>query len=565
METEARVDRTAFGEPGDEPLRVDGPRAAQFGHDAAGDQDPVLRIDRQVGDADRGARVPPARRFGRREVEVGDQRAAAAKAGIGAAVGVEAHDRGRAQHRVGGRVGRHRATSPRRGRCGRRSRPRRRRGRRPRRPGAAPSPRRRCRSPCRACRWRGSGRSWWRRRRPSCRQEPSPSRDGRGRTRRAVRTEGLPSRCSRRGSRRSPCRPCRSSGRGGRRRRSPGRGGRGGHSPGREQAGQQHTAVFQIRPLAPLCPLIAFLPPVGCLATATIPKRSESSGAGSWPAGQILINNRYEAPEQRTGGTGGVLRRSRGHRDRHRGDRGGLALAGAAAAAEAARHDRGRGAGGAGAGAPRPLGRPPRRGGREARPLLRPGLRPRSGPALADGLLPPRGRGQDLRDGRGGGAAGRPADAHARHPPRRRARGGGARARAARPARALLRGRQRRRRERLGAALRDAAAAPRVEALAPGRHPQPRQAARLRPLDQLGAGAAAGRHAAGAGPGADRPPRPDLPGRQPGRHPGSLAAATGWRSSSRSTPCGARWGWPPRPAAPTTGPSAASAAPPAGR
>ena len=76
--------------------------------------------------------------------------------------------------------------------------------------------------------------------------------------------------------------------------------------------------------------------------------------------------------------------------------------------------------------------------------------------------------------------------------------------------------------QRHGAALRDAAAAPRVEALAPGRHPQPRQAARLRPLDQLGAGAAARRHGAGAGPGADRPPRPDLPGRQPGRHPGSL-------------------------------------------
>ena len=45
-----------------------------------------------------------------------------------------------------------------------------------------------------------------------------------------------------------------------------------------------------------------------------------------------------------------------------------------------------------------------------------------------------------------GGAAGRPADAHARHPPRRRARGGGARPRAAGAARALLRRRQRGRR-----------------------------------------------------------------------------------------------------------------------
>ena len=37
---------------------------------------------------------------------------------------------------------------------------------------------------------------------------------------------------------------------------------------------------------------------------------------------------------------------------------------------------------------------------------------------------------------------------------------------------------------------------------------------------------------------------PDLPGRQPDRHPGSLVAATAWRSSSRSTRCGARWASP---------------------
>src|ERR1700710_38743 len=177
---------------------------------------------------------------------------------------------------------------------------------------------------------------------------------------------------------------------------------------------------------------------------ATIPERPESRGEGaetSWPASQ-LITNRYEPLEQRAGGAGGALCRSGGHGRRPRRPRGGLALAGAAAAAEAARHDRAGRAGGTGAGAARPLGRAPRRGRRQARPLLRPGLRPRPGPALADGLLPPRGRGQDLRDGGGGGAAGRPADADAWDPPRRRARGGAARPRAASPARALLRGGQ---------------------------------------------------------------------------------------------------------------------------
>ena len=109
-----------------------------------------------------------------------------------------------------------------------------------------------------------------------------------------------------------------------------------------------------------------------------------------------------------------------------------------------------------------------------------------------------------------GGAAGRPPDAHPRHPPRRRARGGGAGPRAARPAGALLRGVNAAAASARGAALRDAAAAPRVRALAAGRHPQPRQAARLRPLDQLGAGAAARRHGARARPGAGRPPRPRL-------------------------------------------------------
>ena len=171
-----------------------------------------------------------------------------------------------------------------------------------------------------------------------------------------------------------------------------------------------------------------------------------------------------------------------------------------------------------------------------------------------------------LRDGRAGGAAGRPADADARHPPRRRARGGGARPRAARPARALLRGRQRRRRERHGAALRDAAAAPRVRALAAGRHPQPRQAARLRPLDQLGAGAAARRHGcARSAPSWPPASTPTYPADNPVVTQEAVVRATGSRSSSRSTPCGARSASPPRPAAPTTGRSPARSAPPARR
>ena len=156
------------------------------------------------------------------------------------------------------------------------------------------------------------------------------------------------------------------------------------------------------------------------------------------------------------------------------------------------------------------------------RPLVRRGLLPRPGPALADGLLPPRPLRPRLRVRRRGGAAGRPADAHPGHAAHGRARGGGARPRAARPARALLRGRQRGGGERQGAALRDAAAAARVRALAPGRHPRPRQAARLRPLDQLGEGAAARRHDPRARPRAGRQARPRLPGGQPGRHPGSL-------------------------------------------
>ena len=51
-------------------------------------------------------------------------------------------------------------------------------------------------------------------------------------------------------------------------------------------------------------------------------------------------------------------------------------------------------------GAPRPLGRAPHRGRQPRRPLLRAGLLPRPGPALADRLLPPRRARPGLRDGR---------------------------------------------------------------------------------------------------------------------------------------------------------------------
>ena len=70
--------------------------------------------------------------------------------------------------------------------------------------------------------------------------------------------------------------------------------------------------------------------------------------------------------------------------------------------------------------------------GSARRPLVRRGLLPRPGPALAARLLPPRRLRPGLRDGGRGGAADRPADADAGDPPHRRARGGDARPRAAR-------------------------------------------------------------------------------------------------------------------------------------
>ena len=116
------------------------------------------------------------------------------------------------------------------------------------------------------------------------------------------------------------------------------------------------------------------------------------------------------------------------------------------------------------------------------------------------------------------------------------------------------------------AAGRVPAPAPRLRALAPGRLPRRRQAARLRALDQLGARAAARRPGPRAGRGAGGPHRPDLPVGQPGRaeargglrgrRPGAGRADRA-RSASRSA-------WPARPAAPTTGRSAPSARRPDG-
>ena len=276
----------------------------------------------------------------------------------------------------------------------------------------------------------------------------------------------------------------------------------------------------------------------------------------SWPVSADAIDEPSEDGQRGPG----LLAGAAGTGLAAAGDRRGLALAGAPAAAEA------RAARSSSTGCEGPVrvrrdrwGVPAHRGRRARRPLVRRGLLPRARTGSGrwtSTAASSRGRLSEIA-----GAEGLPVDRLMRTLGIRRAAEREAAAldpelRAA--ARALLRGRQRRRRERQGAALRDAAAAPRVRALAPGRHPQPRQAARLRPLDQLGAGAAARRHGARARPGAGRQARPDLPGRQPDRHPGSLVAATGSRSSSRSTPCGARSGSPPRPAAPTTGRSPAT-------
>ncbi len=255
-----------------------------------------------------------------------------------------------------------------------------------------------------------------------------------------------------------------------------------------------------------------------------------------------------------------------GHGPGRRDDRGRLALAGAPAAAQAEGDDRARRARGPGAGAPRPLGRAARRGRAapptSGSPRASATARTGSGRWTSTAASSPAGVSEMA------GEEGLPID--------RLMRTLGIRRTAEREAATLdpeLLALLERFCEGVNAAAADAKALPfemqllrlDLEALAPGRHPQPRQAARLRPLDQLGAGAAARRHGAGARPRAGRqarlrPTRPTT--RSSPRKPGR---ATAWRSSSRSTRCAARSASPPRPAAPTTGRSRARSAPAASR
>ncbi len=124
----------------------------------------------------------------------------------------------------------------------------------------------------------------------------------------------------------------------------------------------------------------------------------------------------------------------------------------------------------------------------------------------------------DLGDRRGRDASDRPPDADDRLPPRRRARGRRPGARAPRgDGRALRRGQ----RGRSGAdpPLRVPGPAPSLRSMDPGRHARRDEAARLRPLDQLGARADARRDGARARARADREARPDLSDRPPDRDP----------------------------------------------
>ena len=226
--------------------------------------------------------------------------------------------------------------------------------------------------------------------------------------------------------------------------------------------------------------------------------RRKRSVEQNWPAGQALARWRYGGGEREAGGQGGAAGERR--RDRDRGGVGGDRLAAAGAAGAAAGRGAARGAGAA-------RRRSTVRRDRWGVPHIEAGER--WDMHFAQGFVHAQDRlwqmhfYQRVVSGRlsefagARHAAGRPADADAGDPARRRARGGGAGPGAAGAARALLRRGQRGRRGGQGAAVRDAPARPRVGAVDAGRHPQPRQAARLRPLDQLGARAAARRHGAG--------------------------------------------------------------------
>ena len=153
-----------------------------------------------------------------------------------------------------------------------------------------------------------------------------------------------------------------------------------------------------------------------------------------------------------------------------------------------------------------------------ARPVLRARPLPRPGPAVAARVLPPRDRRPPVRVRRPGRAPRRPPDAHARHAPRRRARGARDRRRAARRSWTHTRRASTPRSTRPPALpiefqLMRIEPEPwtAVDLLALG------QADGLRPLDQLGDGAAARRARARGRPRARRAARAAVPARQPGR------------------------------------------------
>ena len=158
---------------------------------------------------------------------------------------------------------------------------------------------------------------------------------------------------------------------------------------------------------------------------------------------------------------------------------------------------------------PRPLGRPAHPRPFAARPLVRAGLLPGPGPAVAAPDLQAARLRADRRVRRRAGASGRPVHAHPGTAADRAARGGRAGSRGRRRARRLWRRDQRGRRGP-PAAGRVPAAADEVGALAGRRLADGREAARLRPLDQLGARAAASRDGAQPGRGPGGAPRPLL-------------------------------------------------------
>ena len=174
--------------------------------------------------------------------------------------------------------------------------------------------------------------------------------------------------------------------------------------------------------------------------------------------------------------------------------------------------DRGRGAGRAGAGAARPLGRPPHRGRRAATtsgsPRASATARTGSG-RWTSTAASSRGRLSEIAGA--GGPAGRPADADPRASggspsARRRARPRAAR----RSSSASAPGSTPPPRAPRRCPSRCSSCASGLRALAPGRHPQPRQAARLRPLAPTGSASCCAPTWSGSWARSWPPPRPGL-------------------------------------------------------